>query len=149
MQTLTSNTGFFFGCFWLSLVTIFSGIEIYGVPHAGPWLIVALRVLFWIYAACATLSSTLQYYLLITRAHTKLNIHTMTPAWLLPVFSAMLTGTLASFACRSQPPEQQLPIVVAGIAFQGLGFMFSFGIIILFFGRLMQSGYPVGDQRPG
>lgn len=130
-------------------MTILSGIQVYGVPKCGPWLVVAVRVLFWIYAACSLLSATIQYYLFFTRAHTKLDIHTMSPGWLLPTFSAMLTGTLASFACRSQPPDQQLPIVVAGIAFQGLGFMMSFGIIILLFGRLLQSGYPVGDQRPG
>lgn len=73
----------------------------------------------------------------------------MSPGWVLPIFSAMLTGTAASFACRSQPPGQQMAIVIAGVAYQGLGFMMSFGIIVLLFGRLLQSGLPPPDQRPG
>lgn len=143
------NEGFFVGCWFLSIVTIISGIQVYGVPHCGPWLTVAVRILFWLYAACSILFSTLSYYLLMTRTSMKLTLETMTPTWLLPVFSAMLTGTAASFACRSQPPNQQLCIVVAGVAFQGLGFLMSFGLIVLLFGRLLYNGLPIPDQRPG
>lgn len=143
------NEGFFVGCWFLSIVTIISGIEVYGVPHCGPWLVVVVRVVFWIYAACSILFSTLSYYLLMTRTSSHLKLETMTPTWLLPVFASMLTGTAASFACRSQPPEQQLPILVAGIAYQGLGFLMSFGLIILLFGRLLYNNLPIPDQRPG
>jgi hypothetical protein len=45
----------FFPTFWLSLPTIIGGMKIYGVPHTGPWLIITLRILFWIYCACTML----------------------------------------------------------------------------------------------
>jgi tellurite resistance protein TehA-like permease len=41
----------FIPTFWISVVNIFSNIQQYGVPHTGYWLVVTLRVLFWLYAA--------------------------------------------------------------------------------------------------
>lgn len=37
----------------------------------------------------------------------------------------MLTGTFANLIASDQPPAQRMPIIVAGVTFQGLGFMVS------------------------
>lgn len=50
---------FFFGSFWLTCATIIIDMQQYGVPHTGPWLLVAIRVCFWIYAAITFASTTL------------------------------------------------------------------------------------------
>ncbi|KAL2351587.1 voltage-dependent anion channel-domain-containing protein [Cryomyces antarcticus] len=112
-------------------VNILGCIQRYGVPSPGPWLIVALRVLFRIYAACTFLSAG------------------MTPAWPLPVFPIMLCGTLASLITGSQPPGHCFAIIVAGVAFQGLGLMISFLTYPLYLGRLMSCGLPLPNLRPG
>lgn len=137
----------FFPCFWLSMSTIILGIQAYGVPSSGPWLPVVLRVLFWIYVACTFLVAVVQYYILFTGEH--LTIHSMTPAWILPVFPVMLSGTIASALAADQPPDQALPIIVAGITFQGLGIFVSMLMYPLYLGRLMGDGLPAPDLRPG
>jgi hypothetical protein len=35
----------------ISVVNILSNIQEYGIPKTGYWLVVTLRVLFWLYAA--------------------------------------------------------------------------------------------------
>lgn len=137
----------FFATFFLSIATIIQNIQGYGVPHAGPWLIVALRVLFWIYSACTFLLAVGQYYYLFTAK--KLTIHSMTPSWILPVFPSMLSGTIASVISSSQPPVHALPIVVAGLTFQGLGFLVAVFMYANWIGRLMTCGLPDPRTRPG
>ena len=73
----------------------------------------------------------------------------MNPAWFFPFYVAMLTGTIAGLIGPSQPPEQRLPIIVAGCAYQGLSWIGSFLIIGIYFGRLMETGLPDPDLRPG
>lgn len=137
----------FFPCFWLSMSTILLGIQAYGVPSSGPWLPVVLRVLFWIYLACTFTVAVVQYYILFTGEH--LTIHSMTPSWIMPVFPVMLCGTLASVLAADQPPDQGLPIIVAGVTFQGLGIFVSMIIYPLYLGRLMGDGLPAINLRPG
>lgn len=38
---------YFFGSFWLTAATMIINMQRYAVPHTGPWMIVAIRVLFW------------------------------------------------------------------------------------------------------
>ena len=137
----------FFPCFWLSTATILAGSCIYGVPSSGPWLPVALHVCFWIYVALSTLSAIVQFFILFKGAH--LPIQSMTPAWILPIFPAMLVGTLAAVIAPLQPPEQRLPILVAGVSYLGLGLMVAFLIYPLYLRRLMQHGLPAPEMRPG
>ncbi|KAF7558835.1 hypothetical protein G7046_g5330 [Stylonectria norvegica] len=137
----------FFPCFLLSVATILTNTAAYGVPSAGPWLPTALRVCFWLYVALSTLSAVVQFYLLFNGAH--LPIHSMTPAWILPVFPAMLTGTLASAIMSSQSPENRMPILIAGVTYQGLGWIVASLIYPLYLGRLMQEGLPAPAMRPG
>jgi tellurite resistance protein TehA-like permease len=61
----------------------------------------------------------------------------------------MLSGTLASSIAASQPLEHRLTIVIAGITFQGLGWMASFIMDAMYLHRLIQYGLPAPDIRPG
>lgn len=78
-----------------------------------------------------------------------LPIQSMTPAWILPIFPAMLTGTLAAELAPSESPAQRLPMLAAGVTYQGLGFMVSLLVLPLYLGRLMQDGLPAPAMRPG
>jgi len=137
----------FFPCFWLSASTIILGIQAYGVPSCGPWLPVVLRILFWIYVGITFFVAVIQYYVLFTGAH--LTMHSMTPAWILPVFPVMLSGTIASLIAPDQPPAQRLPIIIAGVTFQGLGILVSMIMYPIYLQHLMVDGLPAIDLRPG
>lgn len=51
----------FFPTFFLALMNVFAGMQIYGVPHVGPWLITVERVAFWIYVVLTFTSAVCQY----------------------------------------------------------------------------------------
>jgi C4-dicarboxylate transporter/malic acid transport protein len=133
--------------FWISISNVLSNIQDYGVPHCGPWLPVTLRVFFWIYVACTFSLAIGQYFFLFTGK--PLTLQSMTPAWLLPVFPVMLCGTLASLLSPSQPPNQALPILIAGISFQGLGILIAMFMYGPYLARLMSQGLPTPNTRPG
>lgn len=59
----------------------------------------------------------------------------------------MLVGTLASAIAKIQPAEYATTILIAGLSYQGLGFvaLMMYGI---YFGRLLTSGLPVDMSRP-
>lgn len=138
---------FFYGSFWLTLATVIICIQRFGVPKGGPWLIVLVRILFWIYAAVVTLNATVHMLFIFTK--TNIRTHEMNPAWFLLIFNTMLTGTVASAIASDQPPVQRLPILVAGIAFQGYGFLMSMVLLAIFFANLLEHGLPANDQLPG
>jgi C4-dicarboxylate transporter/malic acid transport protein len=139
----------FIPTFFLSIVNIFDCIQAYAVPVCGPWLIVVQRVVFWIYLACTFLLATGQYTYLFTAPANRLTVQSMTPAWLLPIFPAMLTGTFASQIVKTQPAQHQATIIVAGITMQGLGWMVSFLMYAVYITRLMEYGLPAPKLRPG
>jgi tellurite resistance protein TehA-like permease len=116
----------FFPTFWLSLPTIIGGMKIYGVPHTGPWLIVTLRVLFWLYCACTMLVAICQYWYLFMNK--TLLVKSMTPSWILPIFPVMLTGTLASILAGDQPAVMLYTLCLV---------------------RLFEYGLPPPNARPG
>ncbi|KAL0942068.1 C4-dicarboxylate transporter/malic acid transporter [Colletotrichum truncatum] len=136
----------FIPTFFLSLAAALSNIQHYGVPKCGPWLIVALRVCFWVYLVVTFFVSVGMYHLLFT-GRRRLSLNNMTPVWILPIFPVMLTGTLAGSMCRSQPPDQAFAMLGAGLAAQGLGFLVSTFMYATYLSRLMTIGLPV--QRPG
>lgn len=147
-RSLTHPTeSLFFGTFWLSGATIISNIQAYGVPNAGPWLVVAVRVLFWTYTALTYLVAVVQYWHLFTGRSTTLQ--SFTTAWIVPIFPVMLTGTVASVIADAQPPAQAVPIIIAGTTFQGLGFAVAVLMYANYIGRLMTGGLPEPDTRPG
>ncbi|KAH6679098.1 voltage-dependent anion channel [Halenospora varia] len=137
----------FFPTFWISMVNIFSNIQEYGGPKAGYWLVVVMRILFWTYLAFTFLVAVGQYLFLFTGK--QLTLQAFTPAWILPIFPIMLTGTLGSLIAPFQPPQYALPIIIAGITFQGLGILVATYMYGIYLGRLMTSGLPRPDARPG
>ncbi|KAI1425020.1 voltage-dependent anion channel [Xylaria sp. FL1777] len=139
--------GLFLGTSTLSLASIISGIARYGIPSCGPWLIVVYRVLFWIYFAVTFIIAVAQYSLLFTSP--KLKLSDMTPAWNLPVFGFMLVGTLASTGAGLQPPDQAVPMLVAGLGAQGFGLLVSVFFYACYVTRLIQYGFPAPNSRPG
>jgi C4-dicarboxylate transporter/malic acid transport protein len=140
------HEGFFFATFWLTIATMISNTTAYGIPNTGPWLIVALRIAFWIYTVCATLLAIFYYHVLFTVK--KLVLTNVLPGWVLPIFPAMLVGTLASAIAKTQPPEHATTILVAGLSYQGLGMMIAIMMYSLYFGRLLTSGLPADMSRP-
>lgn len=147
-RSLTHPTeSLFFGTFWLAVATIICNIHVYGVPHTGTWLPVVTRVLYWIYTAITYLVAVLQYWHLFTGR--SITLQSFTPAWIIPVFPIMLTGTIASYVAEEQPPTQAIPILVSGTTFQGLGFIVALLMYANYIGRLMTGGFPDLYKRPG
>ena len=138
---------YFYGSFWLSVATIIVCMQRFGVPSSGAWLLVAIRVCFWIYAAVTLLSTTI--HCVVIFKHTPIKAIEMNPAWFIVVFQAMLTGTVAAAIAMDQPYPQRLPIIVAGVGYQGLGWLASLLTLAWFMGHLLQKGWPAPSQRPG
>lgn len=139
--------GLFLGPAFLSIASIIAAIARYGIPECGPWLVVAYRVLFWIYFACTFLVAAGQYSLLFTLK--TLKIEDMSPAWDLPIFPFMLSGTIASTGASLQPPEHAVPMIVAGLTAQGLGMIVSVLMYACYIHRMVQYGFPSPNSRPG
>ncbi|KAI1104766.1 voltage-dependent anion channel [Jackrogersella minutella] len=134
----------FLGTSTLSLASIIAGIARYGIPECGPWLITAYRVLFWIYFVITFGIAFGQYSLLFTSP--LLRIQDMTPAWDLPIFPFMLSGTVASSGAAFQPPNEAVPMIIGGLTAQGLGMCVS---IMIYVRRMIQWGFPSPNSRPG
>jgi len=140
------HEGFFMATFWLSCATMITNTTAYGIPNTGRWIFAALRIAFWVYTVCATLVAIFYYHVLFTVR--KLDITNVLPGWVLPIFPAMLVGTLASAIGKTQPAHHAAPILVAGLAYQGLGMILAIAMYGIYFGRLMTSGLPADASRP-
>ncbi|KAI8962066.1 voltage-dependent anion channel [Daldinia sp. FL1419] len=138
---------FFFGSFLLSFATAIICAQRFGVPHAGAWLVAAIRVLFWVYAAGSLAYTSTIWVVAAAKSH--LNPLQISPAAFLMVFNTMLTGTIAGTIAQTQPPPQRVPILVAGVAFQGLGWLVCSILLPWFVGSLLQNGLGKPDLRPG
>jgi len=143
--------GLFFPTFWLSVATIITGTQKYVIQpleaehEMRAWLLTSMAIAFWLYAICTFLLAVIQYsYLFI--GHTYLLTKFM-PSWLLPIFPIMLAGTIASVIAVDQPLASRLPILVAGVACQGLGFTVAVLMYAHYIGRLMQVGLPNREHR--
>ena len=153
-----AREGFFFPTFWLSLATIISGMYRYfgsnnalnlykdgGAPSKG--FLIFLEILFWLYCACTFSVAVFQYGFVFNSIPYPLQ--TMMPSWILPAFPVMLSGTIASVISESEPSRASIPIAMAGTTFQGLGFSISIFMYAHYIGRLMESGIPNSEHRPG
>jgi tellurite resistance protein TehA-like permease len=109
----------FFATSFLSLASIISGMHLYGLSICGPWLLTAYRILFWFYFTITFIVAIWSYYLLFSSP--ALKIQDMTPAWDLPIFPFMLSGTLAAIGAGHQPETHAVAMIVAGLTAQGLG----------------------------
>ncbi|OTA70388.1 malic acid transport protein [Hypoxylon sp. EC38] len=148
----------FLGTSTLSLASIIAGIARYGIPSCGPWLVVVYRILFWIYFLITFAIAVGQYSLLFTSP--LLKIQDMTPAWDLPIFPFMLSGTVASSGAAFQPPNEAVPMIIGGLTAQGLGMCISIMMYALlvstadvkqasYVRRMIQWGFPSPNSRPG
>lgn len=139
--------GLFLATSMLSLASIIAAIARYGIPSCGPWLVTTFRVLFWMYFVTSFCLAVGQYMLLFTSP--LLKIQDMTPAWDLPIFPFMLCGTIAASGSSTQPPDQAMPMIVAGLTAQGLGMMVSILMYASYVRRMIQYGFPSPNSRPG
>lgn len=134
----------------LSLASIIAAMAHYGISSIGlpgaSWLVVVYRVLFWIYFAISFIWAIGAYTLLFTSP--ALKIQDMTPAWDLPIFPFMLSGTIAASGSHYQPAYQAVPMIVAGLTAQGLGFIMSILMYASYIRRMVQYGFPHVAARP-
>ncbi|KAJ5731389.1 uncharacterized protein N7483_005897 [Penicillium malachiteum] len=148
IQSLThEREGLFFPTFWLSIATMITGLEKYFGDDPAKAFSTTLEVLFWIYCVCTFAVAAIQYSFVFSSVTYRLQ--TMMPSWILPAFPIMLSGTIASVIAERQPDRSAIPIVTAGMTFQGLGFCISFMMYSHYIGRLMESGLPNREHRPG
>ncbi|KAI1631562.1 voltage-dependent anion channel [Biscogniauxia mediterranea] len=139
--------GFFFPTFFLSIATLITSTERYAIPDNDATLKWAIQTVFWGYVV-VTLILAVGQFSFVFAAHS-FGLQTMMPTWILPIFPIMLSGTIASVIAESQPDIAALPIVVAGTTCQGLGISVAVMMYAHMIGRLMQSGLPNREHRPG
>ncbi|KAI8625683.1 voltage-dependent anion channel [Xylariaceae sp. FL1651] len=139
--------GLFLGTSTLSMASIIAGIARYGIPSCGPWLITVYHILFWIYFAVTFVIAVGQFVLLFTSP--RLKLQDMTPAWDLPIFPFMLSGTIAATGAALQPPWHAVPMIIAGLGAQGLGLLVSNFMYACYVLRMIQYGFPKPNSRPG
>ncbi|EPX71794.1 TDT malic acid transporter [Schizosaccharomyces octosporus yFS286] len=137
----------FMPTFLLSIATIISNFYPYAYPYTGEWMVWTIRITYWTYFAFACIVCVSLFYTLF-RNH-PFQMGTIIPAIILPIFPCMICGVAASAIVESQPPEQAKNMIVAGIAFQGLGFW----VYLLLYGnnllRLFTTGLQPAADRPG
>lgn len=138
---------FYFGAFWVSIALILYCTQQYAVPSCGPWLIKALEVSYWVYAACAMLVAVFQYHVIFDEE--KLPVFEAMPAWVLPAYPFIILGPLSGVLLYSQPKTAAIPILIGGIAFQGLGWMIALIMYTIYFTRLINSEIPEEPKRAG
>ncbi|KUJ07661.1 C4-dicarboxylate transporter/malic acid transport protein [Mollisia scopiformis] len=136
-----------FATTWLSFGNILAGGHSYAQPREGSHLANAMIVFFWIYVAIAYLLSIVLNVLLYT-GEDHLMLPNMTPAWMLPIFPVILSGTIASIISTNIEPVHALPILIGGLTFQGLGTLISLLVTAIYLHRLFRSGLPDPGVRP-
>lgn len=139
--------GLFFPTFFLASATVITGAERYVVPENNLSAAAAIQGIYWVYVIL-TLALALGHYSFIFAGHS-FNLQTMMPSLFLPIFPTMLSGTIASVIAGSQPESEVLPIVISGLTCQGLGIFVSCFMYAHMIGRLLQSGLPSREHRPG
>lgn len=139
--------GFFFPTFFLTLATLITTTYRYAVPEGDIHLNWGIQVAFWSYMVM-TFAVAVGQYSFVFRVH-NLEVKTMMPTWILPIFPIMLTGTIASVIAGNQPDAISPSIVYCGLAAQGLGMSVAFLMYGHMVGRLMSFGLPSREHRPG
>lgn len=139
--------GFFVPTFFLATATLITSSDRYAIPKNDPGLVWAVQGAFFGYMI-VTLILAIGQYSFVFAAHS-FGLQTMMPTWILPIFPIMLTGTIASVIAETQPAAAAVPIIVAGLSCQGLGFAVAVLMYAHMVGRLMQAGLPNREHRPG
>ncbi|ODA81092.1 hypothetical protein RJ55_04055 [Drechmeria coniospora] len=141
------SESFFFGSVWVSIALIIYGMQVYGVPRTGPWLVHVLAILFWTYLTSATLVAIFQYHVIFHDE--RLTLTDAMPSWILPAYPLLMTGVLSAAIARSQTQHVGIHLIVAGIAGQGLGWILAFFIYTVYLTRLIHGSMPPASVRPG
>jgi len=133
---------------FLAAASIIAGIGRYAIPSlpSATWLVVVYRELFWIYFTTTFMAAVVFFVLLFTNP--RLKIQDMTPAWDLPIFPVMLSGTIAAVGAPFQPMEQKIPMIICGLLSQGLGMMVSVLMYASYLRRMINYGLPSPQTRP-
>ncbi|KAF7558033.1 hypothetical protein G7046_g5918 [Stylonectria norvegica] len=139
--------GLFFPTFFLAIATLITSTQRYAVPKNTTSFIWATQAVFWAYLIITAALAVGQYSYLFT-VH-GFGLQTMNPGWLLPIFPVMLAGTVSTVILDTQDNIDPLPLVVAGLTCQGLGFSVAMMMYAHMVGRLMQSGFPHPEHRIG
>ena len=146
ISLLDPNESFYFGSFWVSLALILENISIYGSPSCGPWLSKALEVLFWCYFGCVVFVAVVHYQALFVWRN--LPLSAMTPSWILPIYPLLVTGPLAATLLQHQLPWAASRMWFAGVLGQGLGWMVTTFLYVLWTIRLLHNNLPNPTHRP-
>ncbi|KAL0258892.1 hypothetical protein SLS55_006396 [Diplodia seriata] len=147
---LDGHEGFFMPCFFLTISTMINNVQIYLVPGVEEFLEKVMRDVFWAYIA-VTLSLAVGFYWFIwttPEINNKLHADKMGPGWMLPIFPIMLSGTISQVVGAAQPAKDAMPIIVAGIAFQGLGWFVASCCSTIWIYRLFRTGPLLPNVRP-
>lgn len=142
-----AREAFFFPTFFLSIATLINATYRFAVPAGDVTLNWAVQVAFWGYVVM-TLILAVGQYSYVFRTH-NLEVKSMMPTWILPIFPIMLSGTIASVIAETQPSHMSIAIVYGGLACQGLGISVSMMMYAHMIGRLMSFGLPNREHRPG
>ncbi|KAF2759372.1 hypothetical protein EJ05DRAFT_492665 [Pseudovirgaria hyperparasitica] len=145
--------GLFVPTFFLTIATIISGTHRFivipsragGESPASTWLLMSIALAYWVYYV-ATFCLAIAQYAYLFAGH-DYHLTKMMPSWLLPIFPSMLSGTIASIIAIDQPVSMRLPMLVSGLAAQGLGFWVAILMYAHLIGRLMQVGLPNREHR--
>lgn len=145
------HESFYFGTYWVSIDFLLYNTQIYGVSGLGnlrsDWLIKALEICFWLYACCALLVVVFQYHVIFDEE--QLRVSNAMPAWILPAYPFLVLGPLAAKLAASQPVDAAVPMIIAGLLFNGLGWMIAFLMYGLYIARLVAHDLPRPPERPG
>ncbi|PKK45947.1 hypothetical protein CI102_9131 [Trichoderma harzianum] len=139
--------GFFFPTFFLSIATIITSTQRYAIPDDHVVLEWVIQAAFWVYVALTSVLAIGQYSYVFAAHH--LSLQNFMPTLILPIFPIMLSGTIASVIAATQPEIAAMPILVAGLTCQGLGMSVAVLMYAHMIGRLIQSGLPNREHRPG
>ncbi|RFU82078.1 malic acid transport [Trichoderma arundinaceum] len=139
--------GFFLPTFFLSIATIITSTQRYAIPENHVTLKWAIQAAFWVYVALTSVLAVGQYSYVF--AVHSLSLQNFMPTLILPIFPIMLSGTIASVIAATQPEVAAMPILVAGLTCQGLGMSVAILMYAHMIGRLIQSGLPNREHRPG
>lgn len=146
-SVLHPREGFFVPTAFLSLATVITGTDRYWIPANDSRLSWAIQGSYWAYMALTLILAVAQYSHVFA-AH-RFALQTMMPTWILPIFPIMLSGTIASVIARTQEEVAILPVLGAGLTCQGLGLSVAMFMYAHMIGRLMESGLPNREHRPG
>ncbi|KAJ5895420.1 hypothetical protein N7495_007111 [Penicillium taxi] len=131
----------------VSFGTILINISQYGPQNAGPWLLEAVEILFWIDCILAVgFSSGIYLILWSTQTFT---IAQMTPIWIFPAYPMLIIGPHAGILSAKLEQAPALRVIIGGLTIQGVGFLVSLMVYSAFIYRLMTQKLPKENIRPG